>query len=78
MKGTISQGIFNALIRTHHISSRKKVASLSQAAKKHRVYALLHIGAPGIMYVEGDQDGVTSWVGEVKASLSSYRSMPAH
>lgn len=58
---------YNALIRTHHITSRKKVAALTQSAKKHEVNALLRSGgSPGIMYVEGSERGVTAWVGDVK------------
>lgn len=58
---------WNALIRTHHIISRKKVARLSQAAKTGKVYALLRVGStPGLMYVEGDEVGVTSWTAQVK------------
>ncbi|EME82030.1 uncharacterized protein MYCFIDRAFT_86681 [Pseudocercospora fijiensis CIRAD86] len=54
---------WNALIRTHHITSRKKVSKLRQAAANDNVYALLRSGgAPGIMYVEGLKDGVESWV----------------
>lgn len=64
---------FNALVRTHHITSRKKVAALTQAAKKHEVYALLRSGgAPGIMYVEGSESGVSAWVGDVKVSAQIH------
>lgn len=55
--------VWNALIRTHHITSRKKVAKLHQAAAHHNVLALLRYGgAPGIMYVEGQENGVQQWV----------------
>ncbi|GAB7346999.1 hypothetical protein MBLNU459_g3149t1 [Dothideomycetes sp. NU459] len=48
--------MFNALIRTHHITSRKKVTKLRQAADAHSVFALLRSGGcPGIMYVEGEE-----------------------
>ncbi|KXT00332.1 hypothetical protein AC578_5861 [Pseudocercospora eumusae] len=58
---------WNALIRTHHITSRKKVSKLRQAAANDNVYALLRSGgAPGIMYVEGLKDGVESWVAAVQ------------
>ncbi|KAK7510317.1 uncharacterized protein IWZ02DRAFT_35597 [Phyllosticta citriasiana] len=59
--------LFNALIRTHHITSRKKVANLKKAAGKHDVYALLRSGGcPGIMYCEGLEDGVSNWVSAVQ------------
>lgn len=59
---------FNALIRTHHITSRKKVANLKDAANAHHCFVLLRSGGvPGIMYVEGlQQDDVEEWVGVVR------------
>ncbi|KAK5747179.1 hypothetical protein LTR17_000314 [Elasticomyces elasticus] len=64
MSGT---GMWNALIRTHHITSRKKVTKLKQAATLHSVYVLLRSGSsPGIMYVEGSEAGVEGWVGVVQ------------
>ncbi|OQO15126.1 hypothetical protein B0A48_00508 [Cryoendolithus antarcticus] len=61
--------LFNALIRTHHITSRKKITKLTQAAKLHDVFVLLRSGGPpGIMYVEGHETGVRGWV-EVVANL---------
>ncbi|KAF2036083.1 hypothetical protein EK21DRAFT_96073 [Setomelanomma holmii] len=62
MSGTI----YNALIRTHHITSRKKVAKLRQAAANYNIYALLHYGgSPGIMYCQGPESGVKGWVSTV-------------
>ncbi|KAF2725119.1 hypothetical protein K431DRAFT_343119 [Polychaeton citri CBS 116435] len=59
--------LWNALIRTHHITSRKKVSKLKQAANGNDVYVLLRSGGcPGIMYVEGRQDGVEEWVATVQ------------
>lgn len=59
---------YNALIRTHHITSRKKVAALKRAADRLNCSALLRSGGcPGIMYVEArDKDAVESWVGVVR------------
>jgi hypothetical protein len=58
--------IYNALIRTHHITSRKKVAKLRAAASNHNVYALLRYGGcPGIMYCQGSEEGVKAWVSSV-------------
>jgi hypothetical protein len=58
--------MFNALIRTHHITSRKKVNKLKQAADATQVFALLRSGSsPGIMYVEGAESGVRQWVDSV-------------
>lgn len=60
--------LYNALIRTHHITSRKKVAALKRAADTHQCFVLLRSGGcPGIMYVEApEQAQVESWVGEVR------------
>ena len=64
--------LFNALIRTHHITSRKKVAKLKQAADALDIFALLRYGGcPGIMYVEGDEKGVRQWVEAVHVGLHS-------
>ena len=61
--------IWNALIRTHHITSRKKVAKLRQAAGDCQVYALIcYGGCPGIMYTEGSYEGVKGWVESVHVS----------
>lgn len=58
---------WHALIRTHHITSRKKVAKLRTAASHHNVYALLRSGGcPGIMYCEGSEPGVRDWVATVQ------------
>lgn len=61
---------YHALIKTHHITSRKKVSTLKAAAETHGVSALLRSGGvPGIMYVEGgEREGVEAWVGVVHVS----------
>ncbi|KZP25957.1 hypothetical protein FIBSPDRAFT_855249 [Athelia psychrophila] len=63
----LSTTVFNALIKTHHITSRKKVSHLKKHAHKHVSYVLLRSGgAPGLMYVEGSEDGVREWVAAVQ------------
>lgn len=59
--------MFHALIRTHHITSRKKVARLKAAAKTYQCFALLRSGGiPGVMYVCGeDKPNVQGWVDTV-------------
>ncbi|KAK0947745.1 hypothetical protein LTR29_001002 [Friedmanniomyces endolithicus] len=60
-------GLWNALIRTHHITSRKKVTKLKQAAATNAVFVLLQTGSsPGIMFVEGPEIGVEAWVATVQ------------
>ncbi|KAL3470064.1 hypothetical protein BJX99DRAFT_251479 [Aspergillus californicus] len=64
----IEMSHYNALIRTHHITSRKKVSALKRAADAHNCFALLRSGGcPGIMYVEAtEKDDVEGWVNTVK------------
>ncbi|KAF1831582.1 hypothetical protein BDW02DRAFT_504920 [Decorospora gaudefroyi] len=63
----MSHPLYNALIRTHHITSRKKVAKLKAAASNCHVYALLRYGGcPGIMYCQGSETGVKDWVANVQ------------
>lgn len=63
--------LYNALIRTHHITSRKKVAKLKQAASTNAVAVLLRSGgSPGIMYVQGERVGVEEWVGVVNVRVT--------
>ncbi|KAL2819868.1 hypothetical protein BDW59DRAFT_164901 [Aspergillus cavernicola] len=59
---------YNALIRTHHITSRKKVSALKRAADTHNCFALLRSGGcPGIMYVEArEKEAVEGWVNVVR------------
>jgi len=59
--------MYHALIRTHHITSRKKIARLRAAAKTLQCFALLRSGGvPGVMYVEGKlQSDVQKWVDTV-------------
>jgi hypothetical protein len=56
--------MYHALIRTHHITSKKKIARLKAAAKTYQCFALLRTGGiPGVMYVSGGtKPDVQSWV----------------
>ncbi|KAF2094382.1 hypothetical protein NA57DRAFT_46406 [Rhizodiscina lignyota] len=59
--------LFNALIRTHHITSRKKVAHLKKAAERLSCSVLLRSGgSPGIMYCEGSETSVQEFVSVVQ------------
>lgn len=68
-----SSRAWNALLRTHHIRSQKKVTRLRQAASAEDVYALIRPGAPGIMYVEGHRAGVENWIGAVQVGQTAPR-----
>lgn len=61
--------MYHALIRTHHITSRKKVATLKAAAKKLECFALLRSGGiPGVMYVESKyEQNAQAWTDIVHA-----------
>ncbi|KAI4868149.1 hypothetical protein F4820DRAFT_150876 [Hypoxylon rubiginosum] len=63
-----STNIFTALIRTHHITSRKKLARVKKAAALYNVNVLVRSsGSPGIMYAEGVSEvAVSSWVNTVQ------------
>ncbi|KIX00463.1 uncharacterized protein Z518_10603 [Rhinocladiella mackenziei CBS 650.93] len=59
--------MYHALIRTHHITSRQKIARLKDATKTHQCCALIRSGGiPGVMYVQGhDRSNVQKWVDTV-------------
>ena len=69
--------MYHALIRTHHITSCKKVATLKAAAKKHGCLALLRSGGtPGIMYVRSEEEErVKKWVEVVHVSVPIFTSL---
>ena len=64
---------FRALIKTHHMTSRKKIQTLSKAAKTHACSVVFKTGRPpGVMIAEAaDEGSLTEWVDTVKVS-SSY------
>ena len=64
-----SASVFAALIRTHHITSRKKLARVKKAAALYELQVLVRSGgSPGIMYAEGtDEIAVSNWVNGVQA-----------
>ncbi|EYB28864.1 hypothetical protein SNK03_003709 [Fusarium graminearum] len=62
--------LFNCLIRTHHITSRKKLSRVRRAAQQLNVDWLLvrSGGSPGLMFAEArDEAGLTEWVSAVQA-----------
>lgn len=67
--------LFAALIRTHHVTSRKKLQRVKKAAATHlgplpssSWYVLIRSGgAPGIMYAESrSEEAVAGWVAAVQ------------
>ncbi|KAI0467846.1 hypothetical protein F4859DRAFT_226686 [Xylaria cf. heliscus] len=65
---TTSTNLFTALIRTHHITSRKKLQRVKKAASQHALsFVLIRSGgSPGIMYAEGSETDVNAWVSFVR------------
>ena len=61
---------FRALIKTHHMTSRKKIQTLSKAAKTHACSVVFKTGRPpGVMIAEAaDESSLTEWVDTVKVS----------
>ncbi|TQS33924.1 hypothetical protein Golomagni_05716 [Golovinomyces magnicellulatus] len=57
--------IYRILVKTHHITSRKKIIALTAAAKKNSCSVILKVGdPPGIMLAEGE--GALQWLKVVK------------
>lgn len=66
--------LHRALIKTHHMTSRKKIQSLTKAAKTLHCAVVIKTGRPpGVMIVEATNDSeseaqkaVEAWVGVVR------------
>ncbi|CAO1606464.1 hypothetical protein XANCAGTX0491_009962 [Xanthoria calcicola] len=58
---------FRALIKTHHMTSRKKIQAITKSAKHHSCSVLIKTGKPpGVMIAQGTEDAVKQWVESVK------------
>ncbi len=59
--------IYRVLIKTHHMTSRKKILVITKAAKQLSCSVVLKTGAPpGIMLAEGE--GAEEWLKVVRVS----------
>ena len=60
--------LFRALIRTHHMTSRKKIAAITKAAKHQNCAVYVRTGTwRGVMIGEcEEEEGLRGWVGDVK------------
>ncbi|KAI3317035.1 hypothetical protein HD806DRAFT_527412 [Xylariaceae sp. AK1471] len=69
MHTATSTSLFTALIRTHHITSRKKLQRVKKAASQNALpFVLIRSGgSPGIMYAEGTEVEVNAWVSFVRS-----------
>ncbi|TVY22224.1 hypothetical protein LHYA1_G009055 [Lachnellula hyalina] len=57
------------LIKTHHMTSRKKIGIITRAAKRLDCSVLLKVGAnPGIMLCEGQENHASEWETVVRVS----------
>jgi len=64
--------IYRVLIKTHHMTSRKKILTITKAAKRLSCSVLLKTGGPpGIMLAEGH--GALEWMEIVRVRLSTIR-----
>ncbi|KAG8159925.1 hypothetical protein KVR01_010562 [Diaporthe batatas] len=64
-----SKKLFITLIRTHHVTSRKKLQRVKKAAAHFDIPFVLvrYGGTPGLMYAESDQaPNLGAWVSAVK------------
>lgn len=58
------------LIKTHHMTSRKKILALTTAAKSLDVSVVIRTGGPpGIMICEGGEGETMEWLGVVKVCI---------
>lgn len=70
MSAAMSRPLFNCLLRTHHITSRKKLQRVRRAADQLGVdWVLVRSGgAPGVMFAEArSETGLADWVAAVQA-----------
>jgi len=61
--------LYRALIKTHHMTSRKKIKAITKAAKKFNCAVYLKTGQhpPGVMIAESDgEEGVRNWTACIK------------
>ena len=64
--------LYRALIKTHHMTSRKKITAIAKAAKKYNCAVYLKTGGhpPGVMIGECDgeegESDLKGWIGSIK------------
>jgi len=63
---------YRILIKTHHMTSRTKIQTITKAAKRLSCSVLLKVGdPPGIMLAEGEE--VVEWMEVVRVCLCLFR-----
>lgn len=70
--------LYRALIRTHHMTSRKKIQAIIKSAKKYDCAVYLRTGTwRGVIIAESENDDeLRGWVGDVKVSSSGHSALP--
>jgi hypothetical protein len=66
---TAAAPLFNCLVRTHHITSRKKLQRVRRAAAQLRLDCLLvrSGGSPGLMFAQSrDEAALNAWLAAVQ------------
>ena len=67
--------LYRALIKTHHMTSRKKITAITKAAKQYNCAVYLKTGMhpPGVMLGECDggegEEDLKAWVKSVKVRI---------
>lgn len=67
--------LYRALIKTHHMTSRKKITAITKAAKQYKCAVYLKTGMhpPGVMLGECDgeegEEDLKAWVRSVKVRI---------
>lgn len=74
----INSMMYRTLIKTHHMTSRKKITAICKAAKKFDCAIYLKTGGhpPGVMIAECEEEGdegLAGWVDTVKVRCSAER-----
>lgn len=66
--------IYRVLIKTHHMTSRKKIFAITKAAKRLSCSVILKTGGPpGVMLAEGEE--ALEWMEIVRVSCKSVDSL---
>jgi hypothetical protein len=70
--------IHRILIKTHHMTSRKKILAITKAAKRLSCSVLLKTGGPpGVMIAEGESGPALEWLEVVRVSHPHHSTQPS-
>lgn len=57
------------LLFSHHIYSSKELHAMKALAKEHRLKALVEVGRPGVILLEGEEEDVEDAAKEILVRL---------